>query len=61
MPTISTSIIAWNQADKIADAIASVLWTDEIVVADSNSTDATVEIAERTRGAGGADTIYDIQ
>ena len=47
MPTISTSIIAWNQADKIADAIASVLWTDEIVVADSNSTDATVEIAEQ--------------
>jgi len=47
MPKISTSIIAWNQADKIGDAISSALWTDEIVVADSNSTDGTVEIAER--------------
>jgi glycosyltransferase involved in cell wall biosynthesis len=47
MPKISTSIIAWNQADKIADAISSVLWTDEIVVADSNSTDATAAIAEK--------------
>jgi glycosyltransferase involved in cell wall biosynthesis len=47
MPKISTSIIAWNQQEKIGDAISSVLWTDEIVVADSNSTDATVQIAER--------------
>jgi glycosyltransferase involved in cell wall biosynthesis len=47
MAKISTSIIALNQADKIEDAIASVLWTDEVVVADSNSTDGTVEIAER--------------
>jgi glycosyltransferase involved in cell wall biosynthesis len=47
MPKISTSIIAWNQESKIADAIASVLWTDEIVVADSNSTDATAAIAEK--------------
>jgi glycosyltransferase involved in cell wall biosynthesis len=39
-------MIALNQAEKIADAIATVLWTDEIVVADSNSTDATVAIAE---------------
>ena len=47
MAKISTSIIAFNQADKIEDAIASVLWTDEVVLADSNSADATVEIAER--------------
>ena len=47
MAKISTSIIALNQADKIGDAIASVMWTDEVVVADSNSTDGTVEIAER--------------
>jgi glycosyltransferase involved in cell wall biosynthesis len=46
MPKISTSIIALNQESKIADAIASVLWTDEIVVADSNSADATAAIAE---------------
>jgi glycosyltransferase involved in cell wall biosynthesis len=47
MAKISTSIIALNQADKIQDAIASVLWTDEIVLADSNSTDDTAAIAER--------------
>jgi glycosyltransferase involved in cell wall biosynthesis len=46
MPKISTSIIALNQADKIADAISTVLWTDEIVLADSASTDDTVKIAE---------------
>ena len=47
MTKISTSIIAFNQADKIEDAIKTVLWTDEIVLADSNSTDGTAEIAER--------------
>ena len=47
MPKISTSIIALNQASKIADAIASVQWTDEVVLADSHSTDGTAEIAER--------------
>jgi glycosyltransferase involved in cell wall biosynthesis len=46
MARISTSIIALNQAEKIGDAISSVLWTDEIVLADSNSTDDTVKIAE---------------
>jgi glycosyltransferase involved in cell wall biosynthesis len=46
MTRISTSIIALNQADKIGDAISTVLWTDEIVVADSASTDDTVKIAE---------------
>jgi len=46
MAKISTSIIALNQADKIADAVSTVLWTDEIVLADSNSTDDTVKIAE---------------
>jgi len=50
MAKISTSIIALNQADKIADAISTVLWTDEIVLADSNSTDDTAAIAE-SKGA----------
>ena len=36
-----------NEAEKIADAVASVLWADEIVVADSGSTDRTAEIAQR--------------
>ena len=42
---ISVYIIAFNEADKISDCINSVLWADEIIVADSNSTDGTSEIA----------------
>jgi len=44
--SISAYIIAYNEADKIADAINSVLWADEIILADSFSTDKTAEIAE---------------
>ena len=46
MPTISAYIIAYNEAAKIKAAVESVLWADEIVVADSNSTDGTAEIAD---------------
>jgi len=42
---ISVYIIAYNEVEKIRDCINSVLWADEIVVADSNSTDGTTEIA----------------
>ena len=45
MSRISAYIIAWNEADKIEAAVNSVLWADEIVVADSFSTDGTAEIA----------------
>ena len=45
MTTISAYIIACNEAEKIADAVKSVLWADEIVVADSHSTDGTDRIA----------------
>src|SRR5688572_4821445 len=47
MQKVSVYIIAYNEADKIGDAVASVLWADEIVVADSGSTDRTAEIAQR--------------
>lgn len=47
MPRISVYIIAFNEADKIDAALRSVQWADEIVVADSSSTDSTVEIARR--------------
>jgi glycosyltransferase involved in cell wall biosynthesis len=47
MKKISAYIIAYNEADKIEAAVSSVLWADEVVVADSASTDGTVEIAER--------------
>jgi glycosyltransferase involved in cell wall biosynthesis len=43
---ISVYVIAFNEAEKIRDAISSVLWADEIVVADSHSTDATQAVAE---------------
>jgi glycosyltransferase involved in cell wall biosynthesis len=45
MSTISVYIIAWNEADKIEAAVNSVLWADEIVLADSFSTDGTADIA----------------
>lgn len=43
---LSCYIIAFNEKDKIGDAIKSVSWADEIVVADSHSTDGTTEIAQ---------------
>ena len=46
MARISAYIIAYNEAAKVADAISSVQWADEVVVADSNSTDGTIEIAQ---------------
>ena len=47
MPRISVYVITFNEADKIEAALRSVTWADEIVVADSFSTDATVQIAQR--------------
>jgi len=43
---ISVYIIAYNEAEKIRDCINSVLWADEIILADSYSTDGTTEIAK---------------
>ncbi len=42
---ISVYVITYNEADKIAAALQSVTWADEILVLDSNSTDATAKIA----------------
>ncbi len=47
MAQISVYIITYNQIDKIAAAINSVLWADEIVLVDSHSTDGTPELAEK--------------
>ncbi len=47
MARLSVYIIAYNEADKIDAALASVTWADEIVVADSFSTDSTAQIAQR--------------
>ena len=43
---ISATIITFNEEANIKDACESVAWADEILVVDSNSTDATREIAE---------------
>lgn len=43
---ISAVIITFNEEDKIADAVKSVAWADEIIVVDSESTDRTRKIAE---------------
>jgi len=45
-PRVSVYILAYNEAAKIREAVSSVLWADEVVVADSHSTDGTIEAAE---------------
>jgi glycosyltransferase involved in cell wall biosynthesis len=45
MQKISAYILTYNEAEKIAAAVSSVLWADEVVVVDSFSTDRTAEIA----------------
>jgi glycosyltransferase involved in cell wall biosynthesis len=48
VPKVSVTIITLNEADHIADAIASVAWADEIIVVDSGSSDETVAIARQS-------------
>jgi glycosyltransferase involved in cell wall biosynthesis len=45
MQKVSAYILTYNAAEKIAAAVASVMWADEVVIVDSNSTDGTAEIA----------------
>jgi glycosyltransferase involved in cell wall biosynthesis len=44
---LSVTVITRNEASQIADALQSVSWADEIIVVDSESTDATVPIARQ--------------
>jgi len=44
-PKLSAYIIAYNEAGRIAGAVQSVAWADEVLVLDSNSTDETAKIA----------------
>lgn len=48
--TLSACVIARDEASNLPDCLASVAFCDEIVLVDSGSTDATVEIA-RAAGA----------
>jgi glycosyltransferase involved in cell wall biosynthesis len=50
VPKVTVTIITRNEAANIAAALASVAWADEIVLIDSESTDATAAIA-RDAGA----------
>ena len=45
MQKLSACILTYNAANKIAAAVSSVLWANEVVVVDSFSTDRTAEIA----------------
>jgi glycosyltransferase involved in cell wall biosynthesis len=45
-PKISAYVIAYNEEEKVADAVRSVLWADEVLLIDSFSKDRTAEIAE---------------
>jgi hypothetical protein len=47
VPKLSVTIITRDEAANLAAALESVAWADEIVVVDSESTDATVEVARR--------------
>src|SRR5581483_4846596 len=44
---LSVIITTFNEEVNIGDCIESVLWADEILVVDSFSTDATMEVAHR--------------
>jgi len=48
MPPVTATLITFNEAESIARALRSVSFADEILVVDSGSTDATVEIASRS-------------
>src|SRR3546814_11351228 len=44
---LSACIIAFNEADRIGDCLASLAFCDEIVVVDSGSVDGPRELCER--------------
>jgi glycosyltransferase involved in cell wall biosynthesis len=47
MNKISVVISAWNEEAKIERTISSVMWADEIIFVDSDSTDKTVALAKK--------------
>jgi glycosyltransferase involved in cell wall biosynthesis len=47
MQPISATLITYNEEHNIAGALESLAWADEIVVVDSGSRDATLEICRR--------------
>ena len=47
MPKVSVTVIARNEAHRIAEALQSVAWADERIVVDSGSADDTLAIARQ--------------
>jgi glycosyltransferase involved in cell wall biosynthesis len=47
VPKVSVTVITRNEATKLARALESVSWADEMIVVDSESTDDTVAVARR--------------
>ncbi len=47
MQPISATLITYNEEHNIAEALQSLAWADEIVVVDSGSSDATLEICRK--------------
>jgi len=47
VPGLTVTVIAKNEASRIADALRSVQWADEIIVVDAESDDETVAIARQ--------------
>jgi hypothetical protein len=45
--SIAACVVCHNEADRLGDCLASVAWTDEILVMDLESTDDSSEIATR--------------
>ena len=45
---VSVIVPIWNEAENLPRCLASVAWADEIFVVDSQSTDGSIEIAQRT-------------
>jgi len=46
-PTISITVIAMNEADRIGRLLKSAKFADEVIVVDSGSTDGTQELCEK--------------
>jgi glycosyltransferase involved in cell wall biosynthesis len=50
MEPVSATLITYNEEVNIEEALRSLAWADEIVVVDSGSADATLEICRRYTG-----------
>jgi len=50
MEPVTATLITFNEERNIEEALQSLAWADEIVVVDSGSTDATIEICRRYTG-----------